>query len=139
MTRSAWRAPYHAMTNGGHITYVEVDGDPSRNIDAFEDIIRAMKEMGVGYGSINHPVDRDLSVDIRVSSTMSAPAADGARAKAYRWKSGNASRAMPGITVRRTNGPLPLTLPRTSPFNVSEQERGHHVRRTHSGQKQHCA
>lgn len=52
-------APYHAMTNGGHITYVEVDGDPSRNIDAFEDIIRAMKEMGVGYGSINHPVDRD--------------------------------------------------------------------------------
>ena len=46
-----------AMTNGGHITYVEVDGDPSRNIDAFEDIIRAMKEMGVGYGSINHPVD----------------------------------------------------------------------------------
>ena len=41
------------------MTYVEVDGDPSRNIDAFEDIIRAMKEMGVGYGSINHPVDRD--------------------------------------------------------------------------------
>ena len=52
-------APYHAMTNGGHITYVEVDGDPSRNLDAFEDIIRAMKELGIGYGSINHPVDRD--------------------------------------------------------------------------------
>ena len=47
------------MTNGGHITYVEVDGDPSANLEAFEDIIRAMKEMGVGYGSINHPVDRD--------------------------------------------------------------------------------
>lgn len=52
-------APYHALTNGGHITYVEVDGDPGTNLEAFEDIIRAMKEMGVGYGSINHPVDRD--------------------------------------------------------------------------------
>jgi len=52
-------APYHAMTNGGHITYVEVDGDPVNNLEAFEDLIRAMKDMGVGYGSINHPVDRD--------------------------------------------------------------------------------
>lgn len=52
-------APYHALTNGGHITYVEVDGDPARNLDAFESIIRAMKEAGIGYGSINHPVDRD--------------------------------------------------------------------------------
>ncbi len=52
-------APYHALTNGGHITYVEVDGDPTNNLEAFEDIIKAMKEMGIGYGSINHPVDRD--------------------------------------------------------------------------------
>lgn len=52
-------APYHELTNGGHITYVELDGDPSQNIDAFEKIIRAMKETGIGYGSINHPVDRD--------------------------------------------------------------------------------
>jgi ribonucleoside-triphosphate reductase (formate) len=52
-------APYHALTNGGHITYVEVDGDPTQNLEAFEKIIRAMKELGVGYGSINHPVDRD--------------------------------------------------------------------------------
>ena len=52
-------APYHALTNGGHITYVEVDGDPASNLDAFEAIIRAMKEAGIGYGSINHPVDRD--------------------------------------------------------------------------------
>jgi ribonucleoside-triphosphate reductase len=52
-------APYHALTNAGHITYVELDGDPARNIDAFENIIRAMKDAGVGYGSINHPVDRD--------------------------------------------------------------------------------
>ncbi|WP_077368136.1 anaerobic ribonucleoside triphosphate reductase [Anaerosalibacter sp. Marseille-P3206] len=52
-------APYHELTNGGHITYVEVDGDPTQNLEAFEKIIRAMKEAGVGYGSINHPVDRD--------------------------------------------------------------------------------
>ncbi len=52
-------APYHALTNGGHITYVELDGDPSDNLEAFEQIVKYMKECGVGYGSINHPVDRD--------------------------------------------------------------------------------
>ena len=52
-------APYHALTNAGHITYVEVDGDPLQNLDAFEKIVRLMKESGIGYGSINHPVDRD--------------------------------------------------------------------------------
>ena len=52
-------APYHKLTNGGHITYIELDGDPSGNLDAFESVIRCMKEQGVGYGSINHPVDRD--------------------------------------------------------------------------------
>ncbi len=54
-------APYHALTNAGHITYVEVDGSPRDNIEAFESIVRHMKESGVGYGSINHPVDRDPS------------------------------------------------------------------------------
>lgn len=52
-------APYHELTNAGHITYVEVDGDPLNNLDAFEKIIKAMKEAGIGYGSVNHPVDRD--------------------------------------------------------------------------------
>ena len=52
-------APYHELTNAGHITYVELDGDSSNNLEAFEKIIRTMKEEGVGYGSINHPVDRD--------------------------------------------------------------------------------
>lgn len=52
-------APYHALTNGGHITYIELDGDPLKNLDAFERVVRYMKECGVGYGSINHPVDRD--------------------------------------------------------------------------------
>ena len=55
----ALEAPYHAMTNGGHITYVELDGDTVNNLAAFEKIVRYMKESGVGYGSINHPVDRD--------------------------------------------------------------------------------
>ena len=52
-------APYHALTNGGHISYVELDGDPTQNLDAFEKVVRYMKEQGIGYGSINHPVDRD--------------------------------------------------------------------------------
>ena len=52
-------APYHALTNAGHISYVELDGDPSQNLDAFEKVVRCMKESGIGYGSINHPVDRD--------------------------------------------------------------------------------
>jgi len=52
-------APYHAMTNGGHITYIELDGDPLENLDAFEEIIHCMKESGIGYGAINHPVDHD--------------------------------------------------------------------------------
>jgi ribonucleoside-triphosphate reductase len=52
-------APYHEFCNGGHITYVELDGDPSYNIDGFEAVVCHMKDAGVGYGSINHPVDRD--------------------------------------------------------------------------------
>ena len=52
-------APYHALTNAGHISYIELDGDPTKNLDAFEAVIRCMKESGIGYGSINHPVDRD--------------------------------------------------------------------------------
>lgn len=52
-------APYHALTNAGHISYVELDGDPTKNLAAFEKIVRHMKEAGIGYGSINHPVDRD--------------------------------------------------------------------------------
>ncbi|SDF89167.1 anaerobic ribonucleoside triphosphate reductase [Desulfovibrio legallii] len=52
-------APYHAMTNAGHITYVELDGDTCKNPEAFESIIRYMHDQGVGYGSVNHPLDRD--------------------------------------------------------------------------------
>ena len=41
-------APYHALTNGGHISYVEMDGDPVQNVAAFEKVIRCMKEAGIG-------------------------------------------------------------------------------------------
>ena len=51
--------PYHALTNAGHISYVELDGDACKNPEAFEAVIRCMKENGIGYGSVNHPVDRD--------------------------------------------------------------------------------
>ncbi len=52
-------APYHALTNAGHISYIELDGDPSKNVEAFEKIVRMMKENNMGYAAINHPVDRD--------------------------------------------------------------------------------
>jgi len=52
-------APYHNFTNGGHISYIELDGDTVTNIEAFESVIRLMKESNIGYGAINHPVDRD--------------------------------------------------------------------------------
>ena len=52
-------APYHNLCNAGHITYIELDGDPSQNIAAFESVIRKMHDAGIGYGSVNHPVDRD--------------------------------------------------------------------------------
>ena len=52
-------APYHTLTNAGHISYVEVDGDIAKNPKAFETIIRHMHDAGIGYGSVNHPLDRD--------------------------------------------------------------------------------
>ncbi len=52
-------APYHALCNAGHISYVELDGDTARNVEAFESVVRCMHDLGIGYGSINHPVDRD--------------------------------------------------------------------------------
>jgi ribonucleoside-triphosphate reductase len=52
-------APYHGLCNAGHISYVELDGDTSKNVEAFETIVRWMHDAQIGYGSINHPVDRD--------------------------------------------------------------------------------
>ena len=50
---------YHSLTNAGHISYIELDGDTVNNVDAFETVVRIMHDTGVGYGAINHPVDRD--------------------------------------------------------------------------------
>ena len=50
-------APFHAITKGGHITYVELDGEAKKNIRAIIKIVKVMHDEGVGYGSINHPVD----------------------------------------------------------------------------------
>ena len=52
-------APFHELTNGGHISYIELDGDTASNVEAFESVVRVMKEAGIGYGAVNHPVDRD--------------------------------------------------------------------------------
>lgn len=52
-------APYHALTNAGHISYIELDGDPTENVEAFMKIVQYMKKVGIGYGAINHPVDTD--------------------------------------------------------------------------------
>jgi len=52
-------APYHELTNGGHISYIELDGDTANNVEAFESVIRLMEKLGIGYGAVNHPVDRD--------------------------------------------------------------------------------
>ena len=50
---------YHKLTNGGHISYIELDGDTANNLEAFEAIVRLMHDNDIGYGAINHPVDRD--------------------------------------------------------------------------------
>lgn len=52
-------APYHALENAGHIAYIEINGDPTKNVKAFEQVVRAMHDANMGYFSINHPVDRD--------------------------------------------------------------------------------
>ena len=75
-------APYHALTNAGHISYVELDGDPTKNLAAFERVVRHMKEAGIGYGSINHPVDRDPVCGY--NGMIHAPAADGAKLMEFR-------------------------------------------------------
>lgn len=52
-------APYHSLCNAGAISYIELDGDPTKNVTAFEKLVRAMHDADMGYFSINHPVDRD--------------------------------------------------------------------------------
>lgn len=51
-------APYHALCNAGAITYVELDGDLTKNVQSVEKIVMFMRDCGIGYGAINHPIDR---------------------------------------------------------------------------------
>ena len=57
MDKVKCEAPFHAITKGGHITYVELDGEAQKNIKAVAKIVKVMHDEGIGYGSINHPVD----------------------------------------------------------------------------------
>lgn len=50
-------APFHALTRGGHITYVELDGEAQKNVRSIAKIVKVMHDENIGYGSINHPVD----------------------------------------------------------------------------------
>lgn len=49
---------FHELTKGGHITYVELDGEAKKNPVVILQIIKGMKDNNIGYGSINHPIDR---------------------------------------------------------------------------------
>ncbi|MEG0686242.1 MAG: anaerobic ribonucleoside-triphosphate reductase, partial [Erysipelotrichales bacterium] len=58
-------APFHALTLGGHITYIEVDGEAKKNLHSLLKIVEAMYREGIGYGSINHPVDQCVSCNYK--------------------------------------------------------------------------
>ena len=58
-------APYHALTNAGHISYVELDGEAKKNVSVILKIVKVMHDEGIGYGSINHPVDTCRSCGYR--------------------------------------------------------------------------
>jgi len=101
-------APYHELTNAGHITYVEMDGDMAKNVDAFEQIIRHMKESGVGYGSINHPVDRDPVCGYTGIIEDTCP------------KCGRSEEDIPFERIRRITGYLVGTLERFNNAKMAE-------------------
>lgn len=103
-------SPYHALTNAGHITYVELDGDPSHNLPAFEKLIRCMKESGIGYGSINFPLDRDSVCGYRGVIGECCP------------KCGRLEGDIPFQRIRRITGYLVGTLDRFNDAKRSEVE-----------------
>ena len=101
-------APYHEFTNAGHITYVEMDGDMAKNVEAFEKVIRHMKESGVGYGSLNHPVDRDPVCGYTGIIDNSCP------------KCGRTEDDLPFERIRRITGYLVGTLDRFNNAKLAE-------------------
>ena len=103
-------APYHALTNAGHITYIELDGDLTQNPEAFERIIHAMRKAGIGYGAINHPVDRDPVCGFRGVIHDCCP------------KCGRLEGDVPFERIRRITGYLVGTLDRFNDAKRSEVE-----------------
>ena len=76
-------APYHALTGGGHIFYVEIDGDATHNVDAIMDIVNLIDKHDIGYGSINHNRNRcldcgyeDASKDLKICPNCGSHAID---------------------------------------------------------------
>ena len=53
-------APYHELTRGGHIFYVEIDGDATHNPEAIMQVVDMMDKYNIGYGSVNHNRNRCL-------------------------------------------------------------------------------
>ena len=113
-------APYHDFTNGGHISYIEVDGDIAKNLDAFESIIRCMKEEGIGYGAVNHPVDRDSICGYNGIIDNVCP------------KCGRTEDSVPFERIRRITGYLVGTLDRFNDAKRDEVEnRVKHLKANH--------
>lgn len=113
-------APYHSFTNGGHISYIEVDGDIAKNLDAFESIIRCMKEEGIGYGAVNHPVDRDSICGYNGIIDNVCP------------KCGRTEDSVPFERIRRITGYLVGTLDRFNDAKRDEVEnRVKHLKANH--------
>ncbi|AMC92766.1 anaerobic ribonucleoside triphosphate reductase [Erysipelothrix larvae] len=106
-------APYHNLTNGGHITYVELDGDTTKNLEAFEEVVRKMHDYQIGYGAINHPVDRDPACGYTGIINDVCPVCG---------RSEEAHNAQPFERIRRITGYLVGTLDR---FNDAKRAEEH--------------
>ncbi len=61
MEKVTIEAPYHSLTNGGHICAIQMDSDTIQNLDTFEKVVRHMHDQGVGYGSISVPASAESS------------------------------------------------------------------------------
>lgn len=101
-------APYHELPNAGHITYVELDGDASKNPKAFMKIIQHMQKSGIGYGSINHPVDYDSACGYQGIIDDICP------------KCGRKEESHPFTRIRRITGYLVGSLDRFNDAKLTE-------------------
>lgn len=64
-------APYHEMTRGGHIFYVEIDGDATHNPEAVMNIVDMMDALNIGYGSVNHTRIRCMDCGYETANSIS--------------------------------------------------------------------